>query len=127
MALGSCLGSRSQGPKVDALQAKEIICCFFLLCLKSSLFRGIFLRLIFIYLHVTGWCNLAYGFGKIRSVAFIQAVPLSAPSIPLSVGPLSPLCTEWHSPSSRLWTTPGPCSSQDSALERTDYRSPGKL
>lgn len=51
---------------------------------------------------------LADSLGKVWSVAFSQAVPLlSSLYPPPSVDRLNPLCTGWHSPSWRLWTTPG--------------------
>lgn len=37
--------------------------------------------------HVTGWCHLANGFGKVQSVTFIQIVPFSAPFTPCQWAP----------------------------------------
>lgn len=123
--LGSCLGEQ---PGVLGLMLRRHRRRRHLLFLPALHRQRCFLQTDFINGHVTGWCHLADGLGKVQSVTFIPAVPLLSSLHPLSMGPLNPLFTGWHSPSFRLWITLGPCSSQDSAfLERADYRSPGKL
>lgn len=74
---GKLLWGSAWCPAIDAARRGEGgICCFFqlCLCLQSSL------QTDFINGHVTGWCHLADGLGKVQSVTFIQTVPFSTPS-----------------------------------------------
>lgn len=102
------------------------ICCFFQLCLRLQSF----LLTDFINGHMTGWCHLADGLGKVQSVTFTLTVPFSTSSTLLHPyqWPLKSTMHRMAQSHLQTWIALGPCNSQDSAfLERADYRRPGKL